>query len=248
MVSGPTARACIFSALADSLPSDEDALLVLEAFADDPPRRPHGVLVGIPTLTQAGAHRTNVLLSKLPPHWGRVVIDNGGHMAGHPSAVPARPSVAASWNYALGVAERLKYEITLLLNDDIVISRQGLEDLALEGAASYRRFLRNPKSQPVLVGAEPHAFAAFVMHAGLVARVGYFDEGFVPAYYEDTDYVRRLDLVDGYVAKIDVGAKHEAATTSRELGKKWEDVATQSRAHFEKKWGRAHFEKKWGRR
>jgi GT2 family glycosyltransferase len=48
-----------------------------------------------------------------------------------------------------------------------------------------------------------------------VKRVGLFDEGFFPAYFEDTDYKRRAEQVGVKVVHIDVPMTHDNSSTLR---------------------------------
>ena len=199
------------------------------------------VVVGIPTLTEQGAVRTRALVDLIPLTTVVHVIDNGGHyraLTGFPNG-PRQPSVAASWNRVLERALDAD-TVTLLLNDDIEVTYGGLNELALEAALSHSRF-RNGRGPLELIGAEPHAFACFAMHKSLIDAVGYFDEQFVPAYYEDTDYLNRMALLPKQGASfhrmVDIGMKHTPATTSKELGKTWTETAANSKRLYEAKWG-----------
>lgn len=239
LVSGLARHRCIFASLAtQEFDTDESALLYLTGLAERIiPRPPSGVFVGIPTLSEAGAFRTSTLAGILPRSWRLGVIDNGGHAKafGLP-VIGSRPSVAASWNLAIDTAEKDRCLLTVLLNDDVVVTREGLLELALEAELSYRRFRRGAGSLE-LIGAEPHAFAAFALNPAVTQVVGRFDEQFVPAYYEDTDYQKRLHLAGGRVRQVAIGLTHVPATTSRDLGTTWEKTSAASKALYQKKWG-----------
>lgn len=204
------------------------------------------VALGIPTLSPQGAERTKVLVERAHAACMRTyVIDNGGHYsractefteACADNVVPALPSVAASWNYVLRAATY--GDIVLLVNDDVEVTPPGLAALALEAALSCLRW-RWGHGPLELVGAFPHAFACFAMHHGLLDTVGYFDEQFAPAYYEDTDYLRRMELLGVKLRQVDIGLRHDKpGTTNRDLGKlDWKKSTEHVRKLFEAKWG-----------
>ncbi len=197
------------------------------------------VAVAIPTITAQGAERATALANELSQmvDFLVVVIDNGGHVKNTHGWLRwgPEPSVAASWNAVLRT--NLDVSTVELLNDDAVVTPGGLRELALESELSRQRFL-NGRGPLELVAARPHAFACFAMHPDLVAAVGYFDEEFVPAYYEDTDYLIRMERAGVPLRIVDIGLRHdEPGTSSRELGCDWTVTAKNSRAYFRKKWG-----------
>jgi len=51
-------------------------------------------------------------------------------------------------------------------------------------------------------------FAAFAVTPDVIARVGLFDENFVPAYYEDNDYHRRCGLLGVPTEQVPNGMTH----------------------------------------
>ena len=117
-----------------------------------------------------------------------VVVDNSGTLddAGTDLAddfrvlrMPTNLGVAASWNLALRLAYRAPW--VLIASDDVTFPAGALEAFAeLSG-----------EDRLVLSSAWPH-WCAFTIGAGIVHRVGVFEEGYFPAYFEDTDYERRL--------------------------------------------------------
>ena len=60
-------------------------------------------------------------------------------------------------------------------------------------------FVGNPEqldSVPVtFTEAEGGCYSAFMVAPQTIEKVGWFDEGFYPAYYEDNDYDRRIKLL-----------------------------------------------------
>ncbi|WP_010585586.1 glycosyltransferase [Schlesneria paludicola] len=114
------------------------------------------------------------------------VIDNGDGPArfhyDHPQVSIFRPQrnlgVSRSWNLLHRFAA--PYPI-VILNDDIELGRNCLERLVTcDGLA-------------VTIDGS-HAYEAFMMREEVWQTIGDFDEAFFPAYFEDNDHARRLEL------------------------------------------------------
>ena len=99
--------------------------------------------------------------------------------------------VAASWNKLCRMIYE-KYENALILNDDIYL---GCTDVDIE-----KLILKNKGG---FIQAT-NTWAAFIINKSVFEKVGDFDEGFYPAYFEDNDYVYRMKL-----AKVAVSKKSE---------------------------------------
>lgn len=125
-----------------------------------------------------------------------VVIDNGGSF--HP--VPAltsrlgealrvvRPGrnlgVAASWNwFLLNVAGHL-----LVCNDDVRLEPHTLETLLAAKAEQPNGLVFHPDGG----SGEANVLSVFLIDPRAADVVGYFDETFHPAYFEDDDYLYRM--------------------------------------------------------
>lgn len=118
-----------------------------------------------------------------------VVIDNSGRgLPGRSGPwermtvlpMPANLGVAASWNLAIRLAHRHPY--VLMCSDDMWWPEGVLEEFV--GLASEERL--------VLSGTWPH-WQTFAIGMGVVHKVGLFDEGYYPAFFEDLDYLRRCE-------------------------------------------------------
>jgi GT2 family glycosyltransferase len=55
---------------------------------------------------------------------------------------------------------------------------------------------------------------------GVVGKVGLFDEGYYPAYYEDTEYERRMGLA-GLTVTMGPNVEHDNASTLNTPGSKF---------------------------
>ena len=88
---------------------------------------------------------------------------------------PYNPSLTRAWNTAIGMSLT---DWTLVSNDDIIFDDNWFET-----------FLEHHKKVVVWHGASH----CFLIHRDCIRKVGWFDEGFTGMYYEDLDYVRRMN-------------------------------------------------------
>jgi GT2 family glycosyltransferase len=94
--------------------------------------------------------------------------------------MPANLGVAASWNLAVKMAHRLPW--LMIASDDVTFPEGALDKFAEQSG----------EDRLVVSETWPH-WCAFTIGMRVVSDVGLFDEGYYPAYYEDTDYERRMD-------------------------------------------------------
>ncbi len=179
--------------------------------------------------------------------WDRIfVIDNGrqalaGRLRGEKISLSEEPrnlGVAGSWNKCLRAAlkpasgEADGFDWVLMMNDDICLGPHQLAEIkaALAAAAQAGKWL--------VVG--PHGWSVFALNRACLERVGFFDEAFFPAYFEDNDYYYRLRLVDplrywGGCAALDPPLKRNSVSISRrpELNASFQ----RNHAYYVCKWG-----------
>jgi GT2 family glycosyltransferase len=140
----------------------------------------------VPTLTRHDL--LGIMLASIDyPVKHLVVIDNSGNgyelgnglwERGTVLQMPANFGVAASWNLAVRMAHREPW--VLIASDDVAWPTGALERFA--DVCTEDRL--------VLSETWPH-WCAFGLGMGIVKKVGLFDEGYFPAYFEDRDYERR---------------------------------------------------------
>ena len=154
--------------------------------------------------------------------------------------------LARSWNEGLHQSFRAGAEISLLVNDDLAFVDDGFGRFAalMEGAGPVGLgFLHGLET-----GGSPYAgqvlqqgFACCAITPRAIERVGYFDETFRPAYYEDCDYFRRCVLADVPMLTMDgVAVEHERSRTTRtnpEIRSRNADIMRVNRAYYTAKWG-----------
>lgn len=171
---------------------------------------------------------------------GYLIVDNGGAYDGSPERHPwmelaaargasvelYRPGrnlgVAASWNWML---ERTLDEGLVIANDDVSLGPSAFADLV--DALATRPF------------ATADGWACFAQSPECTRRVGWYDENFWPAYYEDNDYALRMHragIVPHVIAAESI--THVGWATTRTLGDpEWlREGRERNRHYFMAKW------------
>jgi hypothetical protein len=141
----------------------------------------------VPTLT-----RRDLLVRMLGtvdcPVGHLVVIDNSGQGLEVPDGpwgvatvlrMPCNFGVAGSWNLAVRMGHRDGW--VMIASDDVTFPAGALAGFADVSA----------EDRLVVSGTWPH-WCAFTLGMRVVQKVGLFDEGYFPAYFEDTEYERRM--------------------------------------------------------
>ena len=133
-------------------------------------------------------------------------------------------SLSACWNAGLRAFFSSGVDAVLVCNNDIVlrpdtykmlnwhggefvtaISVNKLEQLGVEGDRSIM-LLRD--------GARPHPdFSCFLIRKKVVEAVGWFDEMYYPAYYEDNDYHVRMHRAGVMAVCVDLPFLHRGSAT-----------------------------------
>lgn len=192
------------------------------------------IVLGVPVLNRydllarllASAERSSVVPDLV------IVVDNGGRFDGNTTLpllviAPGRNiGVAASWNTIIERARALDAKRIMISNDDIELDPSTIARVLAEDADVVRA----------------PGFAFFAMRPSVVDRVGWFDEQFFPAYFDDNDFDRRLRLAGVNIEDPQgVPIHHEGSATLHSLpmekqhkfSRRFEEL----RAYYEQKWG-----------
>ena len=113
--------------------------------------------------------------------------------------MPANLGVAASWN--LGIKSFPYDERWFIASNDVRFEPGALQRLS------------EARSDEITLSAMFPHWQAFALGYEAVKRVGLFDEGFFPAYFEDNDYQRRAQEFGVKVVHIDVQMIHDNSST-----------------------------------
>jgi GT2 family glycosyltransferase len=109
--------------------------------------------------------------------------------------------VAASWNEGLRMAFELGYELVLVMNNDVVLAPDTVPALlrwqqktggivsAHSVAALHALTIVDRRE----VFGPPCDWSCFMISKSIVDKVGWFDEAYFPAYFEDMDYDCRAE-------------------------------------------------------
>lgn len=163
-----------------------------------------------------------------------VVVDNGCKIDEHPWRSMATDIVhpgknigcSGAWNTLLDHVASSD-DIVIVSNDDITLSPDSLS-MIVDGF----------QQSDFVAG---HGFSLFAMRRRLVDQIGFFDEHFFPAYFEDNDYTWRMKLAGFKHHVVDGKADHVGSASlhclpdeeQREFGRVFDKL----RLYYFQKWG-----------
>ena len=186
-------------------------------------------VLGIPILT--GPDLLNKMLRSVTlPVDHLVIIDNGKVVEKIKTSadkvdivqMPNNIGVAQAWNLIIKSTPRVPW--WLICNFDIEFTPEALVDVVNQSDADS-----------VVTSSE--GWAAFTIGSNVIRKVGLFDEGFAPAYHEDTDYEHRLRCAGITVKKSGVSMSHLDHVTAADKGWNLNEMITNSEKQYVKKWG-----------
>jgi GT2 family glycosyltransferase len=160
-----------------------------------------------------------------------VYLTSGSGFDQHKGEHAGNMGVAASWNHILKTFEW--FPNVILSGDDIVVEPDTIEKMVRHAERSKSLFI-------IAKGASSWAF--FLQKPELARKIGYYDEKFWPAYYEDNDYHRRM-LLAGEDYELAEGAvvSHDISSTLNSLPpeekKKFEAEIDKNSRYYGIKWG-----------
>ena len=145
--------------------------------------------IGIPTI-----NRADLLIQALSkysecyPNVNIFIIDNGSQgLVSHDKIEVETPSlnlgVAASWNRIMEKSIACGHTHTMILNDDIELCRD---------TQTFQNLI-NEECPEAFIKFEG-TWCSFILPNKMFEAVGPFDTNFYPAYFEDNDYSRRIQL------------------------------------------------------
>jgi GT2 family glycosyltransferase len=132
--------------------------------------------------------------------------------------------VGASWNFIIKANPDARYWV--IINADLKL-----------GPTALDIFARGMKLYEMMTFRGLHAFA---VRASAIQKVGWFDENFVPAYFEDNDWSYRARLLGVHIEQVDGDFEHDgSATIKNDDGYRAENARTfpLNERYYERKWG-----------
>ena len=164
--------------------------------------------------------------------------------------------VARSWNQGLCRVFGKGSPWALVINSDVQLHPRAYEVLLstsrdfitgvgvspLEGvdAGEFERTFVEDHPPDLSREFRPHPdFSCFLIRREVFLRVGLFDETFRPAYMEDWDYHRRMDLAGVVAGAVDVPFLHWACGTSKVNEQVQRDLGYRrvTNEYYRRKWG-----------
>jgi len=192
-------------------------------------QHPHNWII----VDNASTDGTVQLLSDLEKIRNQIIIRN-----------PENKGVAPGFNQILRRAlEDAECKYIFLVNNDIILEPDTLDTLLeflkanteylIVSARNTRDFKKEPKILDNTVD-----FPCCLLTRACVEKVGFFDENFVMAYFEDNDYherVKRAGIKNGMVCYA--GYYHVGSRTIHEGGVQVSEFFDRNKEYFRKKWG-----------
>lgn len=181
------------------------------------------------------------------------VFDNGGgfqnYLKEHPVKIQM-PLKIVEANTNFGVAKTWNWFLTnvegnmIILNDDIEFYSDTLNQFIKTWQANYdKNVVFYSCSQEDEKNYPNGNYSFFMVNSSIKDKVGYFDENFFPAYFEDNDYVYRIKLL-GFKTKLfcSMHYNHHLSSTlkkQKELGlnEKHDENFEKNHQYFLQKWG-----------
>lgn len=163
------------------------------------------------------------------------IIDNGGKLSPEPDFSVHTPGknmgVAASWNWLIqNISEPL-----LICNDDIEFGENDIR-------AFYDAYQTSEAGLFYTDNVDfLNMFSCFMVRPVTIEKIGYFDEAFYPAYFEDCDYFRRMVLAEISWQSVPTNIIHAASSTlkgynSTQMIKHHADF-NKNQDYYKEKWG-----------
>ena len=154
--------------------------------------------------------------------------------------------LARSWNEAIKYSIDDGCDISILLNDDLLFVDDGFE--------KFCKFIEHTPSfdLAMLYGLETgessyagamhyQGFACVALSQKCIDKVGYLDEFFAPAYFEDMDYLHRAKLLNAQIiVSSECLVHHERSSTGRSDPQLLEHLNVRyavNAAYYRQKWG-----------
>lgn len=189
-------------------------------------------VLGVPILTRPALLWD--MLASIDTEVGRIVIVDNGDVISTAEEYSrkltvirphANLGVAASWNLIIKANATAAW--WAMINFDVILGSGDLDRLT--------ECVERTKAIGMLSG-----FTAFGMSREVVEKVGFFDENFHPAYYEDNDYIYRCKLAGVPLEVLPTGMTHRVSstlTTSQLYRDQNSRTFPENARYFTKKWG-----------
>ena len=164
---------------------------------------------------------------------------------------PNENNVSKAWNKGIKLGLEWGARYVIVANSDIIMHESLIDNLVqfaerhpefILWTASEHTDLRTIKNAELDDNYDEHPhFSCFMVNQRLLDTVGYFDENFVPAYFEDSDFHYRILLSGNKAAKTGSAKFYHYGSRTIKLDHELErhNVITyeKNRAYLKEKWG-----------
>lgn len=178
------------------------------------------------------------------------VLDNSGTGAGRDymrdylhtyknleiHAADKNHGVAGSWNWFMQSISNNMNDDIIIANDDIEVHEHTLEAIVTHARRSFDQIFFAGS------GYSGNAFSLFMLAQLGYKLVGAFDEKFYPAYFEDNDYYRRMNMYGYSIVTVeDATYDHVGSSTLKrytpEQTEEHHKAFRKNQAYYTWKWG-----------
>jgi GT2 family glycosyltransferase/glycosyltransferase involved in cell wall biosynthesis len=154
--------------------------------------------------------------------------------------------VARSWNLGIAKAFERGHDLAFVVNNDIVFAQDTLDNLMewYSGGQICSVVSIGPDSSRLpmysrkKLGVPQASFIGFLIDPKVIERVGWFDEEYELAYFEDDDYKMRCRS-EGVqmMGCLDAPVAHRGSQAIKQGGVQHEPQFTENKKRFASKWG-----------
>lgn len=169
---------------------------------------------------------------------------------------PAVPSLSAIWNMGIERGIQENCDLFLVINNDIVLAKNTIDNLVKKIDTGRYIMVTGVNNQSIspeempnyekeYVEEEPDNehpdFSCFMINRNTIDKIGWFDEHYYVAYFEDSDYHARIALLgEKAISTISAEYYHFASKTIKEnphLENLIHEAFRHNKRYFAKKFG-----------
>ena len=145
--------------------------------------------------------------------------------------------LAEAWNTAIRThLVDGDYDHLIICNDDVTFEGDPVPQLISELKGRVLISTAKDVDHPEWSGPTDYGFFCFCVDRRLPDLIGYFDEGFVHAGFEDADMITRITLA-GYEISISAPVHHIGSVTIKSNPRRWQKMFDQNFVRYCLKWG-----------
>lgn len=171
---------------------------------------------------------------------------------------PKVSGLSACWNLAIDRAIKEGCDLMLVVNNDIVLAKNTIDNMVKRFEKGTYVMVTGSNDQSIspeeMINFEkPYEedqdnfhpdFSCFLIENKFIEKIGFFDENFMVAYFEDSDAHARIALAGEIAISTVAGTYwHYASKTIQENPKMAQlihDAFRHNREYFENKWGHSN--------